>query len=265
GLAKWLVRPDQPLTARVAVNRLWQLCFGTGLVKTAEDFGSQGEPPTHPELLDWLAVEFVEGGWDVKRTLKRILMSAPYRQSSRVTPDRLTKDPGNRLLARGPRYRLDAETIRDQALFVSGLLVEKEGGPSVKPPQPAGLWEAVGYVTSNTAKFTADQGQEKVHRRSVYTFCKRTAPPPQMTTLDAPAREACTVRRERTDTRVQALLLLNERQFVECARALAEHAMRETAAKPEDRIAYMFKRATGRTPDARELTELLAEYQDHLA
>jgi mono/diheme cytochrome c family protein len=263
--ARWLVSRENPLTARVAVNRLWQQVFGTGLVKTSEDFGTQGEPPSHPQLLDWLAVQFMDEGWDVKKMMKRMVMSATYRQSSQVTPDGLAKDAANRLLSRGPRYRLDAETIRDQALFVSGLLVEKTGGPSVKPPQPAGLWEAVGYTASNTAKFTADAGCEKVHRRSMYTFWKRTSPPPQMTTLDAPSREACTVRRERTDTPLQALLLMNERQFVECARALAERSMREAGPKPEDRIAYMFKRAAARAPDARESTELLAEYQDHLA
>jgi mono/diheme cytochrome c family protein len=263
--ARWLVSRDNPLTARVAANRLWQQLFGTGLVKTAEDFGSQGEPPSHPELLDWLAVQFIDDGWDVKKTMKRMVMSATYRQSSHVTPDRLAKDPADRLLSRGPRYRLDAETIRDQALSISGLLVEHQGGPSVKPPQPAGLWEAVGYTASNTAKFVADKGCEKVHRRSMYTFWKRTAPPPQMTTLDAPSRESCTVRRERTDTPLQALLLMNERQFVECSRALAERIMHEGGPKPESRVALMFKLATSRAPNAREAAELLAAYQDHLA
>ncbi|HJT77665.1 MAG TPA: PSD1 and planctomycete cytochrome C domain-containing protein, partial [Gemmataceae bacterium] len=196
GFARWLVMPEQPLTARVAVNRFWQRLFGTGIVKTSEDFGSQGEPPTHPELLDWMAVQFREDGWDMKRTLKRLVMSATYRQTSRATPERLAKDPANRLLSRGPRFRLDAEVIRDQALAVSGLLVERLGGPSVKPPQPEGLWEAVAYTASNTAHFVADRGCAKVHRRSMYTFWKRTAAPPQMTALDAPTREFCTVRRE---------------------------------------------------------------------
>ena len=264
-LAHWLVSRENPLTARVAVNRLWQQVFGTGLVKTAEDFGSQGERPGHPELLDWLAAQFIDDGWDVKKMMKRLVMSATYRQTSRETPDRLAKDPDNRLLSRGPRYRLDAEMIRDQALYVSDLLVEHLGGPSVKPPQPSGLWEAVGYTASNTAKFAADKGCEKVHRRSLYTFWKRTSPPPQMTTLDAPSRESCTVRRERTDTPLQALLLMNERQFVECARALAERAMRETETEPKVRIAFMFKLATSRAPDAREAAELLTTYQDHLA
>jgi hypothetical protein len=182
-----------------------------------------------------------------------------------VKPDRLAKDPANRLLSRGPRYRLDAEMLRDQALAVSGLLVERLGGPSVKPPQPAGLWEAVGYVTSNTAKFVGDKGSDKVHRRSLYTFWKRTAPPPQMTAFDAPSRESCVVRRERTNTPLQALLLLNEKQYVECARALAERTLHEADAKPEARIAHMFKLATARPPDAKELAELLADYQEHLA
>jgi len=186
GLVQWLVAPNHPLTARVAANRFWLQVFGTGLVKTAEDFGSQGEPPSHPELLDWLAVQFREDGWDVKRFMKRLVMPATYRQSSHLTPESLARDPANRLLARGPRFRLDAEMIRDQGFFLSGLLIEQVGGPSVKPPQPAGLWEAVGYTDSNTARFTADNGAEKVHRRSLYTFWKRTSPPPQMTTLDAP-------------------------------------------------------------------------------
>jgi mono/diheme cytochrome c family protein len=264
GVARWLLTPEHPLTARVEVNRLWQQVFGTGLVKTAEDFGAQGEPPSHPELLDWLAVQFREDGWDVKRMMKRLVMSAAYRQSSRVTADRLAKDPDNRLLSRGPRFRLDAEVLRDQALFVSGLLAEKVGGPSVKPPQPAGLWEAVGYVTSNTARFTADTGHEKVHRRSLYTFWKRTAAPPQMTAFDAPSRESCTVRRERTNTPLQALLLLNETQYVEASRALAQRALKEGGPRAEDRLAYLFRLATARRPDAEELAELTSAYRDHL-
>jgi mono/diheme cytochrome c family protein len=265
GFARWLVTPENPLLARVAVNRLWQQCFGTGLVKTAEDFGTQGELPSHPELLDWLAVQFQKDGWDVKKMMKRIVLSATYRQSSRTTPELLAKDPGNRLLARGPRYRLDAEALRDQALAVSGLLVERVGGPSVKPPQPAGLWEAVGYVTSNTAKFTADTGNDKVHRRSLYTFWKRTAPPPQMSTFDAPSREACRVRRERTNTPLQALLLLNETQYVECARVLAEQTLRHGGTSSESRLRYLFRRATARPPDAAEEAELLAACRDYRA
>ncbi len=250
GLARWLVAPNHPLTARVAVNRFWLQVFGTGIVKTAEDFGAQGEPPSHPELLDWLAVRFREDGWDIKRFLKRLVMSAAYRQSSRVTPEKLAKDPGNRLLSRGPRYRLDAEMLRDQAMFVSGLLVEEVGGPSVKPPQPAGLWEAVGYSGSNTVRFVADHGVEKVHRRSLYTFWKRTSAPPQMTTFDAPSRESCTVRRERTNTPLQALLLMNEPQLVEASRALAERTLRDAGPTNQDRLTHMFRLVTARCPGA---------------
>jgi hypothetical protein len=262
GLARWLVAPNHPLTARVAVNRFWLQVFGTALVKTAEDFGAQGEPPSHPELLDWLAVQFREDGWDVKRFMKRLVMSAAYRQSSRVTPEKLAKDPANRFLARGPRFRLDAEMLRDQALFASGLLVEHLGGPSVKPPQPAGLWEAVGYTDSNTAHFTADTGAAKVLRRSLYTFWKRTAPPPQMSTLDAPSRESCLVRRERTNTPLQALLLLNEPQFVEASRALAERTLREGGPTTDDRLSYMFRLVTARCPDASDLAELRSTLKD---
>ncbi len=265
GLARWLVAPNHPLTARVAVNRFWLQLFGNGIVKTAEDFGSQGEPPTHPELLDWLAVQFREDGWDVKRMMKRLVMSATYRQSSRVAPEKLAKDPENRLLARGPRYRLDAETIRDQALFVAGLLSERLGGPSVKPPQPSGLWEAVGYTRSNTANFSPDHGHEKVHRRSLYIFWKRTSAPPQMTTFDAPSREACTVRRERTNTPLQALLLMNETQMIEASRGLAERVLHE-ARNEADRLDRMFRLGTCRFPDDRERTELksaLADFRAH--
>jgi mono/diheme cytochrome c family protein len=264
GFARWLVAREHPLTARVAVNRFWQQLFGTGLVKTAEDFGSQGEPPSHPELLDWLAVQFMDDGWDVKKTMKRLVMSAAYRQSAKLTKDRLAKDPANRLLSRGPRFRLDAEMLRDQALFAAGLLVEKIGGPSVKPPQPAGLWEAVGFVGSNTARFTADAGHEKVHRRSLYTFWKRTSPPPQMNAFDAPSRESCVVRRERTNTPLQALLLLNETQYVEAARALAERTLKEGGDKVEDRLTFLFRQVATRKPDALELGVLTETLNAHL-
>ncbi|QEL18998.1 DUF1553 domain-containing protein [Limnoglobus roseus] len=258
GLANWLVDAKHPLTARVAVNRFWQQLFGTGLVKTADDFGTQGELPSHPELLDWLAVDFVESGWDVKKFMKSLVLSAAYRQSAKVTADKLAKDPQNRLLARGPRYRLDAEMIRDQALFVSGLLVEKVGGPSVKPPQPAGLWEAVGYTGSNTARFTPDKDAEKTHRRSLYTFWKRTAPPPQMTALDAPSREACTVRRERTNTPLQALLLMNETQFVEAARGAARRALQDGG---DDPAGYLFKLIVCRPATDAERTLLKSAFE----
>jgi hypothetical protein len=262
GLAQWLIAPDHPLVLRVAVNRFWLQLFGTGIVKTAEDFGAQGEPPSHPDLLDWLAVQFRADGWDVKRFMKRLATSAVYRQSSRVTPEALAKDPANRLLARGPRFRLDAEMLRDQALFASGLLMQTIGGPSVKPPQPSGLWEAVGYTDSDTAHFSADAGREKVHRRSLYTFWKRTSPPPQMTTFDAPSRESCQVRRERTNTPLQALLLLNEPQNIEASRALAERVLREGGPSTDDRLSYLFRLVLARSPDIGEGAELSSALRD---
>lgn len=264
GFAAWLVDPKQPLTARVTVNRFWQQLFGTGLVKTAEDFGVQGESPSHPELLDWLALAFVEDNWDVQKFMKRLVMSATYRQSPRVTKEHLAKDPLNRLLGRGPRFRLDAEMLRDQALFVSGLLVEKTGGPSVKPPQPSGLWEAVAFTGSNTGIFKADMGHDKVHRRSMYIFWKRTAAPPMMTALDAPSREACIVRRERTNTPLQALLLMNEQQYVEASRVLAERTLKLGGATPDARLQYLFKAVTSRPAEASELAELQSVLQDHM-
>jgi hypothetical protein len=264
GLAKWLVDSDHPLTARVTVNRFWQQLFGTGLVKTSEDFGSQGEPPSHPQLLDWLAAQMVTDGWDVKETMKRMVMSATYRQSSRITPELRERDPDNRLLARGPRFRLDAEMLRDQALAVSGLLNGKLGGPSVKPPQPDGLWFAVGYSGSNTVRFKPDEGDDKIHRRTIYTFIKRTSPPPQMSTFDAPSRESCITRRERTNTPLQALLLWNDPQYVEAARALAQRALIEGGESDEDRAAYMFKLATGRNAIKSEVRDLMAAANEEL-
>lgn len=265
GFARWLIAPEHPLTARVAVNRFWQSVFGTGIVRTTDDFGSQGEPPSHPQLLDWLAVEFRETGWDVKKLMRWIVTSSTYQQSAKVPPEKLGRDPANRLLSRGPRFRLDGETIRDQALFLSGLLHEKIGGPSVKPPQPAGLWEAVGYTSSNTAKFQADTGNEKVHRRSLYTFWKRTSPPPQMTVVDAPSREACVVRRERTNTPLQALLLMNEEQFVECARGFAERALASSATGADGRLTWMFREATLRLPTSQELAVMRSLLTEQLA
>ena len=224
GLAQWLVHRDHPLTARVTVNRLWQSVFGVGLVRTSEDFGVMGDRPSHPKLLDWLAVEFVESGWNVNHILKRIVTSAAYRQSNVVSPEKLRKDPDNRFLARGPRLRLDAEVIRDQALAVSGLLGRHIGGPSVRPYQPAGLWKVVAITGSNTREFKQDSG-DALYRRSLYTFWKRTSSPPSMAAFNAPTREQCTVRRERTNTPLQALVLMNDPQFVEAARHLAEHAL----------------------------------------
>ena len=224
GLARWLVDPSNPLTARVTVNRLWQSVFGIGLVKTSEDFGVMGESPTHPELLDWLAVEFVESGWDVRHVVNLMMTSSTYRQSSRIEPNEYEIDPDNRYLARGPRRRLDAEVLRDQALYVSGRLVPKMGGPGVKPFQPTGLWRVVAITGSNTRDFKMDTG-EALYRRSLYTFWKRTSPPPNMAAFDAPTREQCTVRRERTNTPLQALVLMNDPQYFEAARALAERVI----------------------------------------
>ncbi len=261
GLARWLTSRQHPLMARVTVNRFWQHFFGTGLVKTSEDFGSQGEPASHPELLDWLAVQLQDDDWDVQQTLRRIVMSETYQQSATVRGS-VELDPENRLLSRGPRFRLDAEVLRDQALFVSGLLVEKLGGPSVKPPQPDGLWFAVGYSGSNTVRFTADKGPDKVHRRTLYTFLKRTAPAPQMSIIDAPSRESCTVRRERTNTPLQALLLLNDPQYFECARGLADRVLREGGKTTESRAAYMMRLCTSRKPETSEVAELVAAITD---
>jgi hypothetical protein len=247
GFSKWLVDGSNPLTARVAVNRFWQMLFGTGLVKTSEDFGSQGEWPSHPELLDWLATEFVGSGWDVKGLLKTMVLSATYRQSSAVRPELLAKDPENRLLSRGPRLRLRPEMVRDQALAVAGLLVEKVGGPSVKPYQPAGLWREL----TGGADYRADRG-EGLYRRSLYTFWKRTSPPPMMMNFDAAGREVCMVREGLTNTPLQALNLMNDVQFLEAARFLGQRMMREGGAAAEERIAYGFQLATARRPDARE-------------
>jgi hypothetical protein len=224
GLAKWLVDPANPLTARVTVNRFWQEIFGIGLVKTAEDFGSQGEAPSHPELLDWLAVEFRESGWDVKKLIRLMVTSAAYRQSAATTEQKIAADPDNRLLSRGPRFRMDAEMVRDLALASSGLLVSAVGGPSVKPYQPDGIWETVAMKGSNTRFYKQEHG-DRLYRRSLYTFWKRSAPPPSMEIFNATTRESCIVRRERTNTPLQALVTMNDPQFVEASRRLAERAL----------------------------------------
>ena len=236
GLAEWLLRPEHPLTARVTVNRFWQEVFGTGLVRTSGDFGITGELPSHPELLDWLAVDFREHGWDVKRLFRHVVTSAAYRQSVGITPEKLAADRDNRLLSRGPRYRLDAEVIRDQALAVSGLLVRRLGGPSVKPYQPDGVWTAVAMPESNTKKYVAGSGDD-LYRRSLYWFWKRSAPPTSLDIFNAPSREVCVVRRDRTNTPLQALVTLNDPQFVEAARALADAAV---AHSTDDRVRLDF-------------------------
>ena len=262
GLAQWLVSPTHPLTARVTVNRFWQHYFGTGLVKTTEDFGIQGEQPSHPKLLDWLAVDFIESGWDIKRFQKMLVMSATYRQSSAVPADKLAADPENRLLARGPRFRLDAEVIRDQALAISGLLVEEIGGKSVRPYQPAGLWKPVGFGGSNTSVFKQDKGS-KLYRRSMYTFWKRTSPPPTMTIFDAPDRETCQVRRARTNTPLQALVLMNDVQFVEAARKFAERVIVDGGSDVPQRVKFAFRSVLARQPSASELGTLTKLYNDY--
>jgi mono/diheme cytochrome c family protein len=271
GFARWLLRPEHPLTARVTVNRFWQEVFGTGIVRTAGDFGVSGELPSHPELLDWLAVEFRESGWDVKRLFRMLVLSSAYRQAAVATPEKLEKDPQNRLLSRGPRFRMDGETIRDQALAASGLLVPKIGGPSVKPYQPEGVWEAVAMIGSNTRDYRPDAG-EALYRRSLYTFWKRSAPPPSMEIFNAPSRETCTVRRERTNTPLQALVTLNDPQFVEAARHLAEIAVKEGGDKTDGRIDVVARRLLARPLRAEEtkvvaatLADLLAWYKAHPA
>ncbi len=263
-LARWLVSDAHPLTSRVTVNRFWQQYFGIGIVETTEDLGSQGKPPTHPELLDHLAVEFRESGWDIKRLQKTIVMSATYQQSSKTGGGNAKKDPENRLYWRGPRFRLDAELIRDNALAASGLLVGTLGGAPVKPYQPPGIWKAVGYTGSNTSNFRRDSG-ESLYRRTIYTFWKRTAPPPTMSALDAPSRETCTVRRSRTNTPLAALALMNDEQFVEASRALASRAMTAGGKTDSDRAIRAFRLATSRRPSQAELKVLLEVYQSSLA
>ena len=271
GLAQWLLRPEHPLTSRVTVNRFWQEIFGTGLVRTTGDFGVSGELPSHPELLDWLAVEFRESGWNVKHLFKLIVTSSAYRQSAQVTPEKLEKDPQNRLVSRGPRFRMDAEMVRDYALSAGGLLVKKIGGPSVKPYQPEGVWEAVAMYGSNTRDYRADVG-DSLYRRSLYTFWKRAAPPASMDIFNAPSREVCTVRRERTNTPLQALVTLNDPQFVESARHLAELTLKNGGSTTESRLEFLSRRLLARPLSANEekiiaasLAELSTFYQGHLA
>ena len=260
GFAQWLLRPENPLTARVTVNRFWQELFGTGLVKTAGDFGVAGEQPSHPELLDWLAVDFREHAWDVKRIFKLMVLSATYRQSAVTTPEKIERDPENRLLARGPRFRMDAEMIRDCALAASGLLVQKIGGPSTRPYQPPGIWDTVGMPGGDTRVYQQDLG-EGLYRRSVYTFWKRQAAPAAMEIFNAPSREVCTVRRDRTDTPLQALVTLNDPQFVEAARHLAQ----ESLVAKTDRLDFMAERLLARRLTVREKKIVAANVDDLLA
>ncbi len=260
GLAQWLISPGNPLLARVTVNRFWQMYFGTGIVKTVEDFGSQGEWPSHPELLDWLAAEFVRSGWNVKAMQRLIVTSAAYRQSSQASPELIQRDPENRLLGRGPRFRLPAEMIRDSALAESGLLVEKIGGPSVKPYQPAGLWKEI--AMQDTGDYAQSHGGD-LHRRSLYTYWRRTVPPPEMVNFDAANRETCVVRETRTNTPLQALNLMNDVTFIEAARFLGQRMMKEGGATDEARLSYGFRIVTARRPGARELAILKSNLAYH--
>jgi hypothetical protein len=259
-LAKWLVDPSHPLTARVTVNRYWQMYFGYGLVKTSEDFGSQGEPPVNQDLLDWLATEFIRTGWDVKAMQRLIVTSATYRQSSKVTPELHDRDPENRLLARGPRFRLPAEMVRDNALAVSGLLNSKIGGHSVLPYQPPGLWEELAFGEGFSAQEYVQDHGENLYRRSMYTFWKRTVPPASLNTFDAPDREKCAARRAVTNTPLQALVTLNDPTYIEAARNLASHVLEESPAKANDdaRLKEAFRRVMARPPSNGELTVLRA-------
>ena len=261
GLARWLTRPDHPLTARVAVNRVWALLFGRGLVETSENFGLQGRPPSHPELLDWLARDFIASGWDVKGLIKKIVLSSTYRQASALRPDLRKRDPQNVLLARGPSHRLSAEAVRDTALAASGLLDTRIGGPPVSPYQPGDLWRESNVMSP---AYRQSVGTD-LYRRSLYTVWKRTAPMPNMLAFDAVTREFCVARRQNTSTPLQALVLLNDPQFVEAARVLGERTLREGGADPAGRVSYAFRRLAGRDPDASELSLLSALYAEQRA
>ncbi|MBL8228552.1 MAG: DUF1553 domain-containing protein [Bryobacterales bacterium] len=260
GLAQWMVDKSNPLTARVAVNRFWQSIFGTGLVKTTEDFGVQGEWPSHPELLDWLAAEFVASGWDVKAMMKLMVMSAAYRQSSASSQELTARDPENRLLARGPRARIPAEMVRDSALLAAGLLKEKLGGPSVKPYQPDGLWQE---LIMQDMHYVQSKGDD-LYRRSLYTFWKRTVAPPMMANFDSALRESCTVRENRTNTPLQALNLMNDVTFIEAARFVGQRMLREAPGDANSRLAYGFRLITSRNPSDAEKAVLRSNLQYHL-
>jgi hypothetical protein len=255
GLARWLASKDNPLTARVAVNRLWEQYFGHGIVETSEDFGTQGQRPSHPELLDWLATEFMDRGWSMKTIDRLIVTSTAYRQSSNVTPELFAKDQYNRLIARGPRFRMAAEMVRDTILDESGLLSAKIGGPSVFPPQPPGIWD----MPYNDDVYQVSQGEDR-YRRGIYTFARRSAPYPTQINFDAPSREVCTVRRTRTNTPLQALNLLNDEAFWEAAHAMAARLAKEGGSDARSRIDYGYLLATGRHAKPEELN-YLAKYQ----
>jgi hypothetical protein len=258
-LARWMVSPENPIVARVFVNRLWKLTFGQGICKSLDDCGSQGALPTHPELLDWLAVEFRENGWNVKQLLKLLVMSNAYRQSSLVSAELKEKDPTNVWLARQSRFRLDAEMVRDNALAIGGLLSHRIGGPSVKPYQPAGYWQ---YLNFPTREWQNDKG-EGLYRRGMYTYWQRTFVHPSLLAFDAPSREECTVERPRSNTPLQALVLLNDPTYVEAARALAARTMLEGGADTASRIKFAYREATSRAPneaEAKILSDLFAKH-----
>ena len=266
-LAKWTISPENPLTARVTVNRMWYELFGTGLVETTEDFGIMGQRPTRPELLDWLAVEFRDSGWNIKHMYKLMVMSAAYRRSSKATSQQLTKDPRNIFLSRGPRFRMDAEMVRDIALQSGGLLVQKIGGPSVKPYQPPNIWEEVSYPTSDTVHYVQDHG-DALYRRSLYTYVKRMASPPNMDAFDAPMRDVVCTRRQRTDTPLQALETMNDVQWVEAARVLAQRVIHEAGPDTQQRINRMSELLLARDPSApmaAALESSLQQMQQHYA
>ncbi|MCI0622597.1 MAG: DUF1553 domain-containing protein, partial [Acidobacteria bacterium] len=255
GLARWLVDENNPLTARVMVNRFWEQIFGRGIVETSEDFGTQGSLPVHPELLDWLATEFMQQKWSVKRLLRLIVTSATYRQFSRVTPELLEKDPDNKRLARGPRFRMEGEMMRDAALAASGLLSRKIGGPSVFPHQPEGIWD----IPYNLDQWSMSAGEDR-YRRGLYTFWRRTSPYPTLMTFDATSREFCTVRRIRTNTPLQALTLLNDPAFFEMGRGLARRMMEDGGDSVESRIRYGFRLCVARQPRPEELSALIRQF-----
>ena len=263
GLARWLVNDSNPLTSRVVVNRYWQEVFGTGIVKTSGDFGAQGEPPSHPELLDWLAINYRKSDWDTKDFFRLLLRSATYRQSAETTEEKIEADPENRLLAHGPRFRMPAEMIRDYALSASGLLAQKIGGPSVKPYQPKGVWSSVAMVISNTRNYKQDSGN-KLYRRSLYTFWKRAAPPASMDIFNAPSREHTVVRRERTNTPLQALVTMNDPQFVEAARHLAQTGMQKTDNEFDSRLDFIAMRLLARPLDQKERRVARKTYESFL-
>jgi hypothetical protein len=260
GLAHWLVDEQNPLTPRVIVNRAWEQFFGRGIVETSEDFGTQGSPPSHPELLDWLATELVGQGWRMKSLHRVIVTSATYRQTSAAAPALVERDPYNRLLARGPRFRLEAEMVRDVALATSGLLSRKVGGPSVFPPQPEGIWD----IPYSNDKWTTSEREDR-YRRGLYVFIRRSAAYPSFMTFDATSREYCTVRRVRTNTPLQALVTLNDEAFFEAAQALAARVLREAASPDANRATYVLRLVTSRTPTTDEVARMLTSYTAQLA